>query len=86
MPPPRIIKLGKDELINYRYTIESWRSEADSIKSSVERAKDLIEGMWNTCSDVLDELGIGEIEQSLETLTSKNKVVEKMRVTSAIEI
>lgn len=22
-PPPRIIKLGKDEIINYRYTIES---------------------------------------------------------------
>lgn len=65
VPPPRIVRLGKDELINYRYTIESWRSEADVVKSSIERVGDLIEGVWNTCSYVLDEWEIGEIEESL---------------------
>ena len=42
--------------------------------------------MWNACSDVLDEWGIGEIEESLESLTLKNEVVEEVRATWAIEI
>lgn len=86
MPPPRIIKLGKYELINYIYTLESWRFEAALVKSSIERVEDLIEGMWNTCLDVLADWRIGEIEESLESLTSKNEVVEQRRVASAIEV
>ena len=43
-------------------------------------------GMWNACSNVLDEWGIDEIEESLESLTPKNEVVEQVRVTSATEI
>ena len=43
MPPPRIEKLGKDEIINYIYTIDSWKSEVDVKKSSPERVRDLIE-------------------------------------------
>lgn len=86
MLPPRIVNLGKDELINYRYTIESWRSEDDVVKSSIERVGDLIEGVWNTCSNVLNEWGIGEIEESLESLTSKTKVVEQARAASASKI
>lgn len=45
-------------------------------------AGDLIEGVWNTCSDVLDEWGIGEIEESLEYLTLKAEVVEQVRAAS----
>ena len=82
IPPPRIINLGKDQLINYRYTLESWRFEVDVVKSSIERAGDLI-GVWNTC---LDEWGIGEIEESLESLTSKKEVVEQERSSSVVEI
>ena len=55
MPPPGITKLEKDEILKYRYTIESWKSEAEAVKSSLEKVGDLIEGVWNTCSDVLDE-------------------------------
>ena len=68
IPPPWIVKLGKDEIINYRYPIESQKSEADAFKSSVERLRDLIEGLSNTCLDILDEWGIGEINKSLETI------------------
>lgn len=45
----------------------------------LERVEDLIEGVWNTCSDVLDEWGISEIEEYLETLTPKLEVVEQSR-------
>ena len=86
MPPLGTINLEKNELITYKYTLESWRSEADLVKSSIERAGDLTEGMWNTCSDVLDEWGIEEIEESLESLESKEEVVEQARVISAVEI
>ena len=41
MPLLGTIKLGKDELINYKCTLESWRSEADLVKSLIERAEDL---------------------------------------------
>ena len=80
-PPPGIAKIGKDEIINYKYTIESWNSEVDAVKSSLEREEDLIEGVWNTCSNVLDEWGIGEIKESLESLMPKTEVVEQVRAT-----
>jgi hypothetical protein len=86
IPPPRIVRLEKDELINYRYTIESSRSNADVVKSSIERDEDLIKGVWNTCSYVLDEWGIAEIKEYLEPLTSKIEVVEKARNVSVTEI
>ena len=83
VPPPKIVRLGNDELINYRYTIESWKFKDDVVKSSIERDGDLIEGVWNTCSDVLDEWGIGEIEEYLDSLMSKIEVVEQARASSA---
>lgn len=52
IPLPGISKLGKDEMLKYRYTIESWKSEADAIKVSLEKAKDFIEGVWNSCSNI----------------------------------
>ena len=76
IPSPRIANLGKDEIINYRYTIWSWKTEADIVKSSIERVRYLIEDLWNTCFDVLDEWGIGEIEESLESIMPKTKVLE----------
>lgn len=86
IPPPGIAKLGKYEIINYRYTIESKKFEADAVKSSLENVGDLIEGVWNTCSNVLFEWGIGEIEESLETLTPKIEAVEQERAASEEEI
>ena len=86
MPPPRIIKLGKNELISYKCTSKSWISEADLVKYSFERSRDLTEGMWNACSDILNKWGVSEIEESLESLTSKNEVVEQVRATSATKI
>ena len=73
-------------MINYKCTLELWRFEANLVKSSIERARDLIEGMWNACSDVLEEWGISEIEESLESLTSKKETVEQVRAVSTIEI
>jgi hypothetical protein len=86
MPPPRKVKLGKHDLINYKCTLESWKSESDLVKSSIERARDLTKGMWNACSNVLDEWGIDEIKESLELLSPKNEVLEQVRVTSVILI
>ena len=45
IPPLGIPKLGKDEMLKYRYTIESWRSEADKLKTSLEKVEDLVEGV-----------------------------------------
>ena len=56
------------------------------VKSSIKRAGDLAEGMWNACLDVLDEWGIGEIEESLESLTPKIEVVEQVRAASTTDI
>lgn len=86
VPPPKLIKQGKYKLINYKYTLESWMSEAVVDKSSIEKAGELIEGVWNTFLDVLDEQGIREIEESIEALTSKIEVVEQERVSLAAEI
>ena len=38
IPTPGILKLGKDEMLKYKYTIESWKSEADVVKASLEMA------------------------------------------------
>ena len=56
------------------------------VKLLLERDRDLIEGIWNTCSNVLDEWGINESEESLETLMPKAKVVEQARAASEAEI
>ena len=56
------------------------------VKSSIERVIKLIKGVWNTCSDVLDEWGIREIEEYLESLMPKTEVVEQARATSMIEV
>lgn len=76
IPPPRTVKLEKDDLISYKCILEIWKFEAELVKSSIERAGDLVEGMWNACLDVLDEWGIDEIEESLESLRPKTEVVE----------
>lgn len=46
----------------------------------------MIEGMWNACLDVVDEWGISEIQEYLESLTPKHDVVEKVRATPTTEI
>ena len=86
MPPPRTIKLGKDDMVSNNCTLESWKYEEDLVKSSIDQTGDLAEGMWNACSDVIDEWGISEIEESLESLTSKNEVIEQVRAASASDI
>ena len=86
LPPPGILKLGKDKVLKYRYTIELWKFEVDVVKYSLEKAEDLIEGVWNTCSDVIDEWGIDEIEESLETFTPEVEDVEQVRASSEADI
>ena len=54
IPPPGISNLKKDEMLKYRYIIESWKFEVDVVKASLEEAGDLIEGVWNSCSDVIE--------------------------------
>ena len=73
-------------MLKYRYTIELWKYEADVVKSSLEKAEDLIEGVWNTCSDVIDDWGIDEIEESLESFMPKAEDVEQVRASSKADI
>ena len=80
------MKVGKDEIWKYRYTTESWKSEVDALRSSLEKARDLIEGVWNTCSDVLNEWGIDEIGESLEALTPRMEELEQVRASSKAKI
>lgn len=86
MPPPRITKLRKVEILKYRYTIKSLKSEVDVVKSSLEKVRDLIEGIWNTFSNILDEWGINEIEESLEALMSRTEEVEQVKASLEVEI
>ena len=86
VPPPGIMKLAKYEILKYRYTIESWKSKADVVKSSLEKVRDLIERVWNTYSDILDEWGIDKTEESLEALTPRTEEVEHVRASSEEEI
>lgn len=69
-PPPRIIKLKKDVMIGFKCILKSWKSDVDLVKSSLYRFRDLAEGMWNSCSYILEEWGIREIEESLHTIES----------------
>ena len=73
-------------MLKYKYTIESWRPEADNVKASLEKAEDLAEGSCNMCSDVMEEWGIDEIEDSLKTFTLKDEDVEQVRASSEAEI
>lgn len=82
IPPPRISNLRKDEMLIYKYTIESWKSEADVVKASLENVEDLIEGVWNSYSHVIEEWGICEIEESLETFMSRVDDVEQARASA----
>lgn len=63
--------------------MEVW---ADLVKSSIDQAEDLAKGMWNSCSDILEEWGIAEIKESIEYITLKIKAVEWVRVASTADI
>ena len=78
--------MKKDDLIDYKCILESWKSKEDLVKSLIERAKDLAKVMWNACSNVLYERGIDEIKESLEFLKPKIEVVERVRAASTIDI
>lgn len=56
--PPRIIKLEKYNMIGFKCVLKSWKFKADLVKSSLDRAKDLAEGMWKSRSNILEEWGI----------------------------
>ena len=36
IPPPETIKMEKDDLIGYKCVLESWKSEAYLVKSSID--------------------------------------------------
>ena len=65
IPPPRIPKIGKDEIFKYRYTFEAWKSEMENEKTMIERADELDEGVWNNYLYAMEEWGIGEVEEIL---------------------
>ena len=48
------------------------------MKASLERAKELVEGIWNNCLDVIEEWGVREIEESLKEFTPKAEDVEQI--------
>ena len=78
IPPPRIPKLEKDEILEYRYTFEVWKSEVENAKTTIERANELAKGVWNNFLDAMEEWGIREIEEMIEAFTSKAKDVEQL--------
>ena len=86
IPPPGIPKLGKDEILKYRYTLEAWKFEVESAKTMLERAEELTEGVWNNFSNAMQEWGIGEFEETLEAFTSKAEDVEQLRASLEEEI
>ena len=43
----------------------------ESAKTALEREEELIKGVWNNCSDAIEEWGIGEFKETLEAFTSK---------------
>ena len=65
-------------MFKYRYTFEAWKSEVENAKTVIERADELVEGIWNNCSDSMEEWGIGEIEETLKVFTSKAEDVEQI--------
>ena len=58
----------------------------ENAKTTIERADELVEGVWNSCSDAMEEWGIGEFEETLEAFTSKAEDVEQLRDSSKAEI
>ena len=86
IPPPGIPKLGKDEMLKYRYTVKSWKYEEDNVKASLERVEELVEGIWNNCSDVIEEWGVKEIEESLKDFTPKFEDIEQVWASLEAEI
>ena len=63
-------------MFKYRYIVEGWKYEVENANIAIERVDDLVEGLWNNCSDGMEEWGIGEIEETLEAFTSKAEDVE----------
>ena len=86
IPPTGILKLGKDEMLKYRYTVESQKSEANNVNVLLEKVEDLVEGICNNFSNVIEEWGIGEIEESLEDFTPKAKDIEQILASSKAKI
>ena len=48
----------------------------------IKRVDELAKGVWNNCSDAMEEWGIGEFEEMLEAFTSKAEDVEKLRASA----
>ena len=54
----------------------------ENAKTTIERVDELVEGVWNNYSDAMKEWGIGEVEETLESFTSKAKDVEQLQASS----
>lgn len=68
IPPLGITNLEKDDMIAFECILKSWKSEADLVKSLLDQAINLVEGVWDYFSGILEEKGIGEIEESLNAI------------------
>lgn len=58
----------------------------DNVKTSLAKVEDLVKGIWNKFSDVIEEWGIREIKESLEAFTPKSEDVEQIQASSEVEI
>lgn len=47
------------------------KSKVENAKTAIEREDELAKGVWNNCSDSMEEWGIREVEETLEVFTSK---------------
>lgn len=68
IPPPSITKLEKDDMTGFERILKSQKSEDDLVKSLLDQDSDLVEGVWDSFSDILEEWVIREIEKSLDTI------------------
>lgn len=86
IPPLGIPNLRKDKMFKYMYIVEAWKFEVENAKTTIERANGLAKGIWNNCLDAMEEWGIREIKEMLETFTSKAKDLEQIWASLETEI
>lgn len=78
-----------DDVISFKCILESWKSNVDLVKSSLDQASDLVEGMWGSCSDILEEWEIRENGESLDTnesLAPNIEVIKHVRASLVTDI
>ena len=50
--PPDVTRVGKYKGIEYECIIDSWKSEANLVKSLLDQVSELAEGIWIPCLEL----------------------------------